>query len=134
VPHHFIRRGWANWDDPEAMVGSLVAQIEARVADAHEPEADARLAPAARLAAARLAAALLRVALYRAAAPPSRCNEAIAMHRAANVPDARSESADRRRPPDGSQRSTSLPFTGSRELAACARVVSLALLDKVTTR
>jgi hypothetical protein len=30
VPHHFIRRGWANWDDPEALVGSLVAQIEAR--------------------------------------------------------------------------------------------------------
>jgi hypothetical protein len=43
VPHHFIRRGWANWDDPETMVGSLVAQIEARVADAHEPEGDARL-------------------------------------------------------------------------------------------
>src|SRR5215813_13554296 len=21
VPHHFIRRGWANWDDPEALVG-----------------------------------------------------------------------------------------------------------------
>ncbi len=56
VPHHFIRRGWANWDDPEALVGSLVAQIEARVPEAHEPEADARLAPAA-----RLAAALLRV-------------------------------------------------------------------------
>jgi AAA ATPase domain len=56
VPHHFIRRGWANWDDPEAMVGSLVAQIEARVPEAREPEVDARLAPAA-----RLAAALLRV-------------------------------------------------------------------------
>ena len=52
VPHHFIRRGWANWDDPEAMVGSLVAQIEARVPEAREPEADVRLAPAARLAAA----------------------------------------------------------------------------------
>ena len=33
VPHHFIRRGWANWDDPEALVGSLVAQIEARIPD-----------------------------------------------------------------------------------------------------
>jgi hypothetical protein len=56
VPHHFIRRGWANWDDPEALVGSLVAQIAARVPDAREPEADARLAPAARLAAALLRA------------------------------------------------------------------------------
>jgi nucleoside phosphorylase len=56
VPHHFIRRGWADWDDPEAMVGSLVAQIDARFPDLCEPEADARLAPAA-----RLAAALLRV-------------------------------------------------------------------------
>jgi hypothetical protein len=37
VPHHFIRRGWANWDDPEAMIGSLVAQIEARVPEAREP-------------------------------------------------------------------------------------------------
>ena len=52
VPHHFIRRGWANWDDTEAMVGSLVVQIEARVPEAREPEGDARLAPAARLAAA----------------------------------------------------------------------------------
>jgi len=56
VPHHFIRRGWANWDDPEALVGSLIAQIERRFPEAREPEADARLAPAA-----RLAAALLRV-------------------------------------------------------------------------
>ncbi|TMQ26343.1 MAG: ATP-binding protein [Deltaproteobacteria bacterium] len=52
VPHHFIRRGWANWDDPEALVGSLVTQIEARCPDAREPEADARLAAPARLAAA----------------------------------------------------------------------------------
>jgi len=56
VPHHFIRRGWANWDDPEAMVGSLVAQIEARFPEPREPEADEQLA-----AAARLAAVLLRV-------------------------------------------------------------------------
>src|SRR4029077_11351005 len=56
MPHHFIRRGWANWDDPEALVDSLVAQIDARVTDARESEAAARLAPAA-----RLAAALLRV-------------------------------------------------------------------------
>ncbi|HET7502378.1 MAG TPA: AAA family ATPase [Kofleriaceae bacterium] len=52
VPHHFIRRGWANWDDPEALVGSLVAQIDARLPEAPELEADARQAPAARLAAA----------------------------------------------------------------------------------
>jgi AAA ATPase domain len=56
VPHHFIRRGFANWDDPEALVGSLVAQIEARFPGTCEPEADARLAPVA-----RLAEALLRV-------------------------------------------------------------------------
>jgi hypothetical protein len=56
VPHHFIRRGRANWDDPEAIVGSLVAQLEARVPEAREPEAYVRLAPAA-----RLAAVLLRV-------------------------------------------------------------------------
>jgi hypothetical protein len=56
VPHHFIRRGWANWDDPEALVGSLVAQIEARVPEPREPEADEQLAPAV-----RLAASLLRV-------------------------------------------------------------------------
>src|SRR5689334_20685879 len=52
VPHHFIRRGFANWDDPEALVGSLVAQIETRFPGAREPEADAWLAPVARLAAA----------------------------------------------------------------------------------
>jgi len=38
VPHHFIRRGWANWDDPEAIVDSLVAQLEARASEAREPE------------------------------------------------------------------------------------------------
>jgi AAA ATPase domain len=53
VPHHFIRRGFANWDDPEALVGSLVAQIETRFPGTREPE-DARLAPVARLAAALL--------------------------------------------------------------------------------
>jgi hypothetical protein len=46
VPHHFIRRGWANWDDPETLVGSLVAQIEARFVEPREPEADEQLAPA----------------------------------------------------------------------------------------
>ena len=51
VPHHFIRRGYANWGDPASLVGSLVAQIEARFPDLHEPEADADLSPAVRLAA-----------------------------------------------------------------------------------
>jgi hypothetical protein len=51
VPHHFIRRQWANWDDPASLVASLVAQIEARFPDLPEPEADANLSPAARLAA-----------------------------------------------------------------------------------
>lgn len=51
VPHHFIRRQWANWDDPASLVGSLVAQIEARFPDLPDPEADASLSPAAQLAA-----------------------------------------------------------------------------------
>jgi WD40 repeat protein/predicted phosphodiesterase len=51
VPHHFIRRTWANWDDPASLVSSLVAQIEARFPEMPEPDADANLPPAARLAA-----------------------------------------------------------------------------------
>jgi len=51
VPHHFIRRGEYDWDDPAKLVGSLVAQLEARFPDQREPEADARMHPAARLAA-----------------------------------------------------------------------------------
>src|SRR5215510_12360387 len=50
VPHHFIRRGWDDWDDPAKLVGSLVAQIEARFPEQREPEADLRMSPAARLA------------------------------------------------------------------------------------
>jgi WD40 repeat protein len=49
VPHHFIRRGEYDWDDPAKLVGSLVAQIEARFPEQREPEADARMHPAARL-------------------------------------------------------------------------------------
>jgi WD40 repeat protein len=49
VPHHFIRRGEYDWDDPAKLVGSLVAQIEARFPDQHEPQANARMHPAARL-------------------------------------------------------------------------------------
>src|SRR5262245_23123519 len=52
VPHHFIRRGEYDWDDPATLVNSLVAQIEDRLAEQREPEADARMHPAARLAAA----------------------------------------------------------------------------------
>ncbi len=51
VPHHFIRRGEYDWDDPVKLVGSLVAQIEARFSALREPDADARKHPAARLAA-----------------------------------------------------------------------------------
>src|SRR6185295_4783560 len=52
VPHHFIRRGEYDWDDPAKLVGSLVAQIEEGFADQREPEADAQLPPTARLGAA----------------------------------------------------------------------------------
>jgi AAA ATPase domain len=49
VPHHFIRRGEYDWDDPAKLVGSLVAQIVALFPAHPEPEADARMHPAARL-------------------------------------------------------------------------------------
>jgi hypothetical protein len=47
VPHHFIRRGAYDWDDPAKLVGSLVAQIEARFPEQCEPDADPRMHPAA---------------------------------------------------------------------------------------
>jgi hypothetical protein len=49
VPHHFIRRGEYDWDDPAKLVGSLVAQIEGRFPGQREPVADPREHPAARL-------------------------------------------------------------------------------------
>lgn len=49
VPHHFIRRGEYDWEDPAKLAGSLVAQIVKRFPDHPEPEADARMHPAARL-------------------------------------------------------------------------------------
>ena len=52
VPHHFIRRGEYDWDDPVKLVDSLVAQLEQRFPDQREPETDARMHPAARLEAA----------------------------------------------------------------------------------
>src|SRR6478672_8412068 len=52
VPHHFIRRGEYDWDDPAKLVDSLVAQMAARFPDQPEPEADVRMHPAARLHAA----------------------------------------------------------------------------------
>ena len=52
VPHHFIRRGQYGWDDPEKLVGSLVAQIEERFPERTESLADRRSHPAMRLAAA----------------------------------------------------------------------------------
>lgn len=51
VPHHFIHRGEYGWDDPGTLVSSLVWQLEQRFPDQREPDADARLSPAARLAA-----------------------------------------------------------------------------------
>ena len=49
VPHHFIRRGEYDWDDPAKLAASLVAQIVALFPGHPEPEADARMHPAARL-------------------------------------------------------------------------------------
>src|SRR5215468_7937950 len=49
VPHHFIRRGLYDWDDPAKLVGSLVAQIEDGFPELREPEADERMHPAMRL-------------------------------------------------------------------------------------
>src|SRR4051812_29917454 len=51
VPHHFIRRGEYDWDDPTKLVSSLIAQLEERFPDQHEPAADAQRHPAARLVA-----------------------------------------------------------------------------------
>jgi hypothetical protein len=50
VPHHFIRRGMYDWDDPRKLVGSLVAQIEDGFPELREPDGDDRLHPAIRLA------------------------------------------------------------------------------------
>jgi hypothetical protein len=50
VPHHFIRRGAYDWDDPAQLVGSLVAQLDERFPGAREPDTGARMHPAARLA------------------------------------------------------------------------------------
>ena len=51
VPHHFIRRGEYEWDDPARLVGSLVAQIEERFPVQREPADHAQLSPASRLVA-----------------------------------------------------------------------------------
>jgi predicted MPP superfamily phosphohydrolase len=62
IPHHFIRRGEYDWDDPGKLVGSLVWQIEQRFPAQREPDEDARLHPAA-----RLAAILMRVSAHELA-------------------------------------------------------------------
>lgn len=49
LPHHFIRRGEYDWDDPAKLVGSLVAQLEQRFPRQSEGADDARMHPAARL-------------------------------------------------------------------------------------
>ena len=51
VPHHFIRRGEYDWDDPAKLVSSLVAQMEGCFPDQREPDADVQKPPAARFAA-----------------------------------------------------------------------------------
>jgi hypothetical protein len=51
VPYHFICRGAYDWDDAARLVGSLVWQLEQRFPGQREPDADARMDPAARLAA-----------------------------------------------------------------------------------
>jgi len=50
VPHHFIRRGAYDWDDPAKLVGSLVAQLEDGFPELREEDADERMHPATRLA------------------------------------------------------------------------------------
>jgi WD40 repeat protein len=50
VPHHFIRRGAYDWDDPAQLVGSLVAQLDEHFPGVPEQDAGARMHPAARLA------------------------------------------------------------------------------------
>ncbi len=52
VPHHFIRRREYDLDDPARLAASLVWQLEQIFPARPEPEADARLSPAARLEAA----------------------------------------------------------------------------------
>src|SRR5689334_24243473 len=39
VPHHFVRRQVANWDQPEVISASLAAQIEAMFPALRDPEA-----------------------------------------------------------------------------------------------
>jgi WD40 repeat protein len=50
MPHHFIRRGAYDWDDPAKLVGSLVAQIDDVFPELREPGGDERMHPATRLA------------------------------------------------------------------------------------
>jgi hypothetical protein len=70
VPHHFIRRGEYDWDDPAKLVSSLVAQIEARFPDQREPAEGAPKHPAARLVAALTRVSATATALARRERPP----------------------------------------------------------------
>jgi WD40 repeat protein len=51
IPHHFIRRGEYDWDNPAKLVGSLVGQIEERFPDLRESKDDVQNHPATRLVA-----------------------------------------------------------------------------------
>jgi hypothetical protein len=63
VPHHFIRRGEYDWDDPAKLVGSLVAQLEDALPGIREPEGDPRWHPATRLGRALVRASRNALAL-----------------------------------------------------------------------
>src|SRR4051812_16329175 len=42
VPHHFIRRGEYDWDDPAKLVGSLVAQLAQHFPEVRESDVEER--------------------------------------------------------------------------------------------
>jgi hypothetical protein len=102
VPHHFIRRGWADWNDPEAIVGSLVTQVEARVSGARDPDSEKQLATAA-----WLAAALRRSALAGAGRIHSDASDPVPDVKSILAP-ARIIVADQHRPPKAHQRQARL--------------------------
>jgi ATP/maltotriose-dependent transcriptional regulator MalT len=64
VPHHFTRRREYDWDDPAKLVSSLIAQIEERVPDQREPDADAQKHPTARLVAMLTRVSARQLALH----------------------------------------------------------------------
>ncbi len=43
VPHHFLRRGYEDWDKPEAVKAHLAAQVEALFPEQKDPEPQAEI-------------------------------------------------------------------------------------------